>query len=456
MVSDPSRTRISDRTHRVRIRTLAAALASGLMVSHLAVALPTFQVDSTADLVDDDTGDGVCHTAAGTCTLRAAVMQANAFAATGALILLPAGTFTLTRPPVGADDDSVGDLNLTGTSGAGVTTIRGAGPAATFIDGNQIDRVFSIESYRHVDINGVAIENGLASFAGCIENQGDLSIDTSTITNCYALNYAGAINNEATLAVTDSTISASNGTLDGGGITNNGALQLTASTISGNQAQSGGGLLAGNGSIVAVNTTIVGNTADFGAGVQIYDSGTLAFYNTTITSNVVPLTQTENYGAAGVHFNNPNLATLELFNSLLANNIDLYAHGDFDCDGTLYTHRANLLGVAAACDGQNCLPTGMETCPVIVGDGYYTQLNSPSTLGPLANNGGPTSTIALLPGSNAIDFGDAAAGCINPSSQPLAVDQRGFSRPAGITCDVGAFEAGAHNANDEIFDSGFD
>jgi CSLREA domain-containing protein len=456
MLSDASRTRVSVRAERLRVRVLVAALASGMMLSHSALAVPTLQVNSTADLVDDDTGDGVCHTSAGTCTLRAAVMQANAFAATGALIIVPAGTFTLTRPPVGADDDSNGDLNLTGTSGAGVTTIRGAGPSATFIDGNQIDRVFSIESYRHVVISGVTIENGLASFAGCIENQGDLSIDSSTVTNCYALNYAGAINNEATLAVTNSTLSASNGTLDGGGITNNGTLLLTASTISGNQAQSGGGLVAGNGSIVAVNTTIADNTADFGAGVQVYDSGTLAFYNTTVASNVVPLTQTENYGAAGVHFNNPNLATLELFNSLVANNIDLYAHGDFDCDGTLYTHRANLLGVVAVCDGQGCLPTGMETCPVIVGDGHYAQLNSPSTLGPLANNGGPTSTIALLPGSNAIDYGDPAAGCIDPASQPLAIDQRGFSRPAGVACDVGAFEAGAQDANDEIFDYGFE
>ncbi len=53
-------------------------------------------------------------------------------------------------------------------------------------------------------------------------------------------------------------------------------------------------------------------------------------------------------------------------------------------------------------------------------------------LGPLANNGGPTLTMALLPGSPAIDAG-------NTSLAP-ASDQRGFRRPAGLAADIGAYE----------------
>jgi hypothetical protein len=56
-------------------------------------------------------------------------------------------------------------------------------------------------------------------------------------------------------------------------------------------------------------------------------------------------------------------------------------------------------------------------------------------LGPLADNGGPTLTIALLPGSPAIDAG-------NTSLAP-ATDQRGFPRPAGLAADIGAFEYGS-------------
>ena len=56
-------------------------------------------------------------------------------------------------------------------------------------------------------------------------------------------------------------------------------------------------------------------------------------------------------------------------------------------------------------------------------------------LGPLADNGGPTLTMALLPGSPAIDAG-------NTSFAP-ATDQRGFPRPAGLAADLGAFEYGS-------------
>ena len=61
------------------------------------------------------------------------------------------------------------------------------------------------------------------------------------------------------------------------------------------------------------------------------------------------------------------------------------------------------------------------TCPGI---------NSDPKLGPLAHNGGPTQTMALLPGSPAID----AAAC------RLPVDQRGVARPQGLRCDIGAYE----------------
>ena len=60
-------------------------------------------------------------------------------------------------------------------------------------------------------------------------------------------------------------------------------------------------------------------------------------------------------------------------------------------------------------------------------------------LGPLADNRGPTMTLALLPGSVAIDRIPQSM-CIDADGEPLATDQRGEPRPAGDGCGVGAFE----------------
>ena len=69
--------------------------------------------------------------------------------------------------------------------------------------------------------------------------------------------------------------------------------------------------------------------------------------------------------------------------------------------------------------------------------------NTNPLLGPLANNGGPTQTFALLPGSPAIDAGNDAV-CMAAVGAPDygagGFDQRGVTRPHGSHCDIGAFE----------------
>jgi hypothetical protein len=98
------------------------------------------------------------------------------------------------------------------------------------------------------------------------------------------------------------------------------------------------------------------------------------------------------------------------------------------------------------------------TCaPSVLDDGLNLQFQSTScpgsipTMNPdldprlLQNNGGPTPTVALLPGSpavNAIAIGD----CVDQNNSPVKTDQRGFGRPAGSACDMGAFELGATQA----------
>ena len=63
-------------------------------------------------------------------------------------------------------------------------------------------------------------------------------------------------------------------------------------------------------------------------------------------------------------------------------------------------------------------------------------------LGPLQNNGGPTQTQALLPGSPAINAGNPA-GCRDALGALLLADQRGFPRLG--RCDIGAYEFAWHN-----------
>jgi hypothetical protein len=129
---------------------LLATLASRLLAGN------TYMVNSTADSPDIDPADGVCKAVNGNCTLRAAIMQANFTA--GATIIVPAGTYKLTRS--GYDDNAlVGDLDITDD-----VTIQGAGSGVTIIDGNGSvthDRVFKILSTaQNVTLSGLTIRNG--------------------------------------------------------------------------------------------------------------------------------------------------------------------------------------------------------------------------------------------------------------------------------------------------------
>src|SRR5437588_9153391 len=142
----------------VRRFTLPSAV---LGLSFVALVLPivasTYFVNSTADLPDADPADGVCKTINNNCTLRAAIMQAD-FIATASTIILPAGTYKLTR--AGYDDDAiVGDLDIKHD-----LTIQGVGSGATIIDGNGSvthDRVFQILStVQNVTLSGMTIRKG--------------------------------------------------------------------------------------------------------------------------------------------------------------------------------------------------------------------------------------------------------------------------------------------------------
>ena len=201
----------------------------------------------------------------------------------------------------------------------------------------------------------------------------------------------GGLNNAGTLTVSNSIIT-NNGTGnsggDGGGIFNSGTLVVTNSTISGNRARTGnGGGIANTGTLVVTNSTFASNTA----------SGT------------------------GGGINNGSGATLTVKNSTFANN----AGGGIKSGGSL-TLRNTIVtgGVNGSFTGSNNL---IDDFPL---------------LGALANYGGLTPTIPLLPGSPAIDTGDDATCSATTGTAPVNnLDQRGIPRNVGTHCDIGAFES---------------
>ena len=124
---------------RLQLGSLLALFALGLPAAPRTLAAPSvvpFIVNSTLDVVDQTPADGFCRTdplgpAAGACTLRAAVMEANAAGGPAVTIIVPSGMYTLIIPRDPADGPANGDLNLTTPAGgnAPVISIVGAGAA---------------------------------------------------------------------------------------------------------------------------------------------------------------------------------------------------------------------------------------------------------------------------------------------------------------------------------------
>ncbi|MGB5696912.1 MAG: choice-of-anchor Q domain-containing protein, partial [Polyangiales bacterium] len=106
--------------------------------------------------------------------------------------------------------------------------------------------------------------------------------------------------------------------------------------------------------------------------------------------------------------------------------------------GSLIDGDCSIDSTAEASDGHNIESPG-DTCGFDHGTDLVNITEGQLDLGPLRDNGGPTMTHALLPGSVAIDV-IPEVDCVDADGAPLTTDQRGESRPGGTMCDVGAFE----------------
>jgi hypothetical protein len=213
--------------------------------------------------------------------------------------------------------------------------------------------------------------------------------------------------------VSNSTLSGNSATYGGGIYNDHGILTVSNSTLSGNSATyDGGGIYNSFYSVTVSNSTFSGNSAGFGSfsglGGAIYNQATLILSNCTFSGNSAAPTRS---GIGGGIYNIGGL--LHAWNNIIADNT---ASSGPDLWGYLGSLGHNLIGSTGGAAGFD--PTDL--------------LNVRPLLGPLQNNGGPTQTMALLPGSPAIDAGDTTGA---PDT-----DQRGFPRIVGGTIDIGAFE----------------
>jgi uncharacterized repeat protein (TIGR01451 family)/CSLREA domain-containing protein len=234
-----------------------------------------------------------------------------------------------------------------------------------------------------------------------------LVMSACTVSSNKATNGGGILSQgiNARANINDTDISGNTATSAGGGVFNNGLMTLNGSTLRHNRARSGGGIDHFGGNLYLTNDTLSGNVAgDNGGG--LYNRSSAILTNVTFHSNTANGIYT-----GGNIFN--DTALLSIVNAIVA-----YSEADGNCfnsEGFLNSLGHNL--------------ESADTCGFgATGD----MVNTDPLLGPLQNNGGPTPTHALLPGSPAIDAGDNAA-C-------PATDQRGVARPQGDRCDVGAYE----------------
>lgn len=262
---------------RLLAAVATAALSGGLLILAPATAkAATFTVDTTAD---DPAADCLGEN---DCSLRGAVIAANAAAGSDTITLAPSTTYTLDEAGAGEEAAATGDLDVTST-----ITLQGT---STTIDANDLDRIFDVKPGASLSLSGVRLTDGSVSGAapldnsgGLILNQGNLTATSVELTAGSATRAGGAV--EATAGSTT--------TLDDVAITGN-----TAGSSPGN----GGGFhITGAGTVTITDSLVSGNSAtNEGGGLWNSSAGTMSITDTDISDNEVTVGATLFNGGGGV------------------------------------------------------------------------------------------------------------------------------------------------------------
>ncbi|HEU4759484.1 MAG TPA: choice-of-anchor Q domain-containing protein [Dehalococcoidia bacterium] len=426
-------------------------------------------------------GGGILNESNGTLTLNGSTVSNNSATSSGGGIV-NGGTATLDSTTVsgnvvsgdggGISNTSSGSLTLNSSTVSG--NVAGAFGGGIYAGGSLIINSSTI-SYNSATSSGGGIYNGgtttlssstitgngASNQGGGIDNAGTLTLSSSTVSGSSAPYGGGMINKSGgSLTLNNSILSGNTASHQGGGILNEGGagLNVNSSTVSNNSATStaGGGIVNG-GTATLDSTTVSNNSAPYGGGI-FNDGGTATLNSSTLSGNTAPSAGGGIYYAGGggsLTFNSSTVSGnatgsfgggIYAGGSLTINSSTISYNSAYSSNGGGIYHPAGTTSiqnsiVANSPSGGNCAP------PAVASNGFNLSSdgtcafgalgdmnNTDPKLGPLAFNGGPTPTHALLDGSPAADAG------IIPCPPP-ATDQRGVSRPQGFRCDIGAYEA---------------
>jgi hypothetical protein len=313
------------------------------------------------------------------------------------------------------------------------------------LSGEKLRQLFLVNGSGNLTLNNIILIDGKGFGGAAIavtSSNAQVTINNSFLTGHDAEdNNGGAIFNVGALIINHSNLGANKSKKYGGAIFNNGgAVTITNSTIINNEASQGGGVFHAEGTLTIDRSAIrsnraVGSGSSTGGGIHI-DTGNGVIENSTFFDNRASA------GAGAVYMKGSNLSiTNATFNK---NRADIGAAlwnfaGQTTVKNTIFSGSRDYADTADSlnCDGPAATSAGRNiisdnTCvpnPGGMGDKFSTD---PKLEASINDNGGPTRTFMLLADSPAIDY---AQGC-------PATDQRGYPRPIGAGCDVGAVERG--------------
>src|SRR5579884_2283734 len=311
-----------------------------------------------------------------------------------------------------ANTDNDGDtINITCTSNpgpipissplfiTGTMAIQGS-PGQEGLSGQTTTQIFYVGnalSSPTLTLNNLLLGSGYNNLGGAIEV------------------YAGGLN------VNNSWFTGNSAAFDGGAIFNNtGTVTITNSTFTANHAADYGGVIYNDGTLTISNSTFDSNSADDGA--VIYNTAALATATAVATNSTFSTNDASTSGAVAYTYNG---------SVTFGADIIAYTTSGGDCTA---------VGTGTFVDwGYNLEDNSPGTCGFSTAN--HDILGADPNLGPLGDNGGPTMTRALQPGSPAIDY--IPVGVANNLCPATGgTDQRGFPRPDAneAYCDIGAYE----------------
>lgn len=365
-------------------------------------------VDTAADGTDSSPGDGLCDVGDGSCSLRAAISESNAWPTRDTISIADGVDPVLSIPGANEDGNVTGDLDISSD-----LTLVGGGAT---VDAAGLDRVIDAGQHQ-IELIDLTITGGSSGTGGGVlfrGGVGHLQLSGATVSGNSAA-YGGGI-------------AMSSGSAFGGHVTS-GLLTVTGSTISGNQATGSGGVLDGGrggglylagGQSTIVSSTVSGNSGPAGAGVH---TGFPLAVNLTGRVDLIASTVADNTGTTA-------LARESITPGIIPGT---YVGTELRLHGTVVQHTGNDCERAAVSLGRNL---ASDTTCALAGAGDLQNANA--LLGPLASNGG--STLTHLPGVGSPARDVIPVGTAGLCDGALPTDQRGVARPQGAACDIGAVE----------------